>query len=286
MPSHSPWIIDATQETFEQEILRRSDEKPVVIDFWAPWCGPCRMLAPALEQLAESHSGRFILAKVNIDEQPGLAQAFQVQSIPYVVALHKGQVVDAFLGALPPDQLQAWLERIVPSPADELTSAGRTLLPSDPTAAEQKFRAALALQADHAAAKIGLTQCLVESGRLKEARSLLTELEQRGFLEPEAERVKSELEIKSAAAESGGLDAARKAAAAEPNNVPAQIQLAEALAAAGKFQEALDHCLSLIQRDRAGAGIQAKDVMVKILNLTSNTELVATYRRKLASALY
>ena len=286
MPSHSPWIIDATQQTFEQDVLRRADGKPVVIDFWAPWCGPCRMLAPVLEQLAESHGGRFILAKVNIDEQPGLAQAFQVQSIPYVVALDKGHVVDAFLGALPEDQLRAWLERVVPSPADELAGAGRTLLAGDPAAAESKFRAALELQPDHATAKIGLIQCLVETDRLEEARRLMAELQQRGFLEPEAQRVKSELDIKTAAASAGGLEAARSAAAANPGDAQAQIQLAEALAAAGQIPEALDACLALIQRDRTGAGAQAKDAMLKILNLTSDAELAGTYRRKLASALY
>jgi putative thioredoxin len=286
MPSHSPWIIDATQETCEQDVLRRADQKPVVIDFWAPWCGPCRMLAPALEELAESHAGRFILAKVNIDEQPGLAQAFQVQSIPYVVAVRQGQIVDAFLGALPPDQLTAWLERIIPSPADELAAAGRALLGSDPAAAEAKFRAALELQSDHAAAKTGLIQCLAEANQFDEARRLMDELQQRGFLEPEAQRVKSELEIKAAAVESGGVDAARRTAQAQPANVEAQIQLAEALAAAGRLQEALDHCLALIQRDRAGSGAQAKDVMLKILNLTSDAELAGAYRRKLASALY
>lgn len=286
MASPSSWIIDATEASFEQDVLRRSEEKPVVIDFWAPWCGPCRMLAPALERLAESLAGRFLLAKVNIDEEPALAQAFRVQSIPYVVALHKGEVVDAFLGALPPDQLQAWLERIVPSPADELVAAARRLAGSDAAAAERAFREALTLQPEHAAAKSGLAQCLVQAGRLDEARALLGELQRRGYLEPEAERVLSELEIKSAAAAAGGVDAARRAAAAEPGNLRVQIELAEALAASGQFPEALELCLSLIQRDRAGAGAQAKDAMLKILHLMQDSELAGAYRRKLASALY
>lgn len=286
MPAHSDWILDVTEETFERDVIQRSQECPVVIDFWAPWCGPCRALAPALEEQVALQQGRWLLAKVNIDEQPGLAQAFQVQSIPYVVAIDKGQIVDAFRGALPPEQLQAWLQRIVPSEADELVADARRMIADDPSTAAEKLTAALHLQPDHPAAKALLAECRLHQGNLDEARRLIEELQQRGFLEPEAQRVQSELEIRTAAAAAGGVDSARAAAEAHPDNAELQIQLAEALAATGKLNDALDVCLAVIQRDRAGAGVPARDAMLRILNLVPDPDLANTYRRKLASALY
>ncbi len=286
MAVQSDWIRDVTEEMFEQDVIQQSQERPVVVDFWAPWCGPCRALAPALEEQATAQGGRFALAKVNIDEQQGLAQAFQVQSIPYVVAIDKGQVVDAFRGALPPEQLQSWLERIVPSRADELVVQARRLLPDDAEAATGKLNEALQLKPDLPAAKALLAECRLRLGDLESARRLIDELEQRGFLEPEAERVKSELEIKTSAASAGGVAAAREAAAAAPQDAALQISLAEALAASGELGEALDLCLGIIQRDRSGAGVPAKEAMLRILKVVPDGDLANSYRRKLASALY
>ena len=286
MSAHGDWILDVTEETFERDVVQRSQERPVVIDFWAPWCGPCRALAPALEEQVALQQGRWLLAKVNIDEQPGLAQAFQVQSIPYVVAIEKGKLVDAFRGALPLEQLQAWLQHIVPSEADELVADARRLMADDASAAAERLTAALQLQPDHPAAKTLLAECRLHQGNLDEARRLIDELQQRGFLEPEAQRVQSELEIRTAAAAAGGVDSARAAAEGDPDNADLQIQFAEVLAATGRHSEALDLCLSVIQRDRAAAGIPARDAMLRILKLVPDPDLANTYRRQLASALY
>jgi putative thioredoxin len=158
---------------------------------------------------------------------------------------------------------------------------------SDPAGAESRLRQALEVQPEFPAARIVLARVLVRSGRTDEARRLLEELERRGFLEPEAQRVKAELEVVSVARETGGVDAARAAAASRPDDLGLQVRLAEALAAGRQFREALDVCLAVIQRDKLGAGVQAKEAMLAILNLASDdAELAGEYRRKLASVLY
>jgi putative thioredoxin len=287
MPDGNPWVVDVTTSSFPVEVLDRSRTAPVVVDFWAPWCGPCKILAPVLESLAAEYGGRFRLAKVNTEENHQLAYEFGVQSIPYVVAIRDGAMVDAFRGALPEPQVRQWIERILPSPAETLCREAAALEESDPAGAQSRLRQALELQPELPAARIALARVLLRTGQTDEARSLLEALERRGFLEAEAQRVKAELEVVSVARESGGVEAARASAAANPDELGLQVRLAEALAAARQFREALDVCLGVIQRDKLGVGVQAKDAMLSILNLASDdAELAGEYRRKLASALY
>lgn len=287
MATQSPWIINASSETFQTDVVERSMQVPVVIDFWAPWCGPCRQLAPMLEKLAEEFQGQFVLAKINTDESPDLAQAFQIQSIPLVVAIHEGKVVDQFMGVQPEDSLRSWLEALVPSRALQLLKQGEAVEPQDPAGAESLYRDALAAEPENDAVKVALARVTLALGRPDESRAFIDELEARGFLESEAERVKAQLDIEAAAADTGGVEAARAAAQANPDNLPLQIALADALAASRKFQEALEICLQVIQRDRDGVGVQAKDTMLKIFELLGpHSDLVGAYRRKLATLLY
>lgn len=285
MPSNL--VIDATIENFQRDVVEQSVERPVVVDLWAPWCGPCRQLGPILERLAQQYGGKFVLAKVNVDEEQELAAAFGVSSIPHVVAFRGGQPVDQFQGLLPEDQIRQWLERFMPSPVDELVRKGEELEPSDPAAAGQCYRQALELAPDDDSIKIRLARTLLARNLHDECRQIIGELEARGYLEPEAETIKSQLELREAAAEAGGVEEARKAAAAAPDDFELQIKLADALAVAGKHREALDICMSVIDRDKHGAGVQAKETMVKIFDLLGpGSGLVTEYRRKLATALY
>ena len=190
MATTSNWVIDATIETFQRDVIEQSVERPVVVDLWAPWCGPCRQLGPILERLAQEHGGRFVLAKVNVDEEQELAAAFGVSSIPHVVAFRDGQPFEQFQGLMPEDQIREWLERLMPSAADELVRRGEELEASDPAAAGQCYREALELSPDADAIKIRLARTLLARNLNDECRQVIGELEARGYLEPEAESIK------------------------------------------------------------------------------------------------
>jgi putative thioredoxin len=159
---------DVTDLTFETEVLARSDDTPIVIDLWAPWCGPCRTLGPILDAVVDETDGEVALVKVNVDENPQISAAFQVQSIPAVFAVHKRQVVDAFVGALPEDAVREFVGRLrrPPSEADELVALGD----------EPSLRAALELEPDHAGAIVALAELLVGSGATEEALALLARI--------------------------------------------------------------------------------------------------------------
>ena len=162
--------VDVTDATFQTEVLDRSAEVPVVVDLWAPWCGPCRTLGPILEQVIDETEGRVVLTKVNIDENPGIAQSFQVQSIPLVIALKDGQPVDGFLGAYPEHEVRAFVERLLPTEAEseiaDLVEAGD----------EVSLRRALELEPDNEAAVVGLAEVLVERGEHEEALQVLARI--------------------------------------------------------------------------------------------------------------
>jgi putative thioredoxin len=288
MPSpNTAHVINVTMATFQQEVVQKSLEVPVVIDFWAPWCQPCRQLAPILEALANEMGGKFLLAKVNTDEEPDIAQAFRIESLPTVFALVQGQPVDQFSGLMTADQVREWINRLLPSPAQLLAQEGMKLVETDPKAAELKFRQALELEPDEDSLKICLADVTLKQGRLDECATILEALEKRGFLEPEAERLKSTLELQRSAAESGGVENARKAAEADPTNLIAQIQLADAYAASQQHRKALEICLAIVQQDFGEARAEAKSTMLKIFDtLGPASELTGEFRRKLATALY
>lgn len=287
MASHSPWIVETNTKRFESDVIRASAERPVVVDFWATWCAPCRQLTPVLEKLATEFNGRFQLVKINIEENPELAQAFGVQSIPYVVALRDGQPVTEFQGVHPEDKLREWLNSVLPSKADELFKKGRALEAKDAKGALAAYREAAALEPENAALRIAIVRVLLALKQDDEARAIIAELETRGYLEPEAERLKSQLELRAAAAEAGPLDEARKAAAAAPEDLGLQLKLADALAAANRHEESLQVLLAILEKDKAGIGVEAKNTMLRVFDaLGPGSELSSTYRRKLATLLY
>jgi putative thioredoxin len=286
MADTSP-TVEVTAENFQAEVVEASKSIPVIVDFWAPWCGPCRQLGPLLDKIASERTGEVRVAKVNTEAAPDLAAGFGVSSIPYVVAVRDGQIIDEFVGLLPEPTLRAWVDRLVPTPAQKLYHEGATLEETDPGAAIERYRSSLGLEPANDAVKIALARALLATNQDAEAKALVNELATRGFLEPEAEKVKSQLELRASAADAGGVEQARQDAAADPTNPALQIRLADALAVGQQHQEALDILLDVIRNNHGSVRDEARATMVKIFDLLgAQPELVSDYRRKLATALY
>lgn len=275
-------IVNTSAKTFDADVFVKSRDLPVVVDFWAPWCGPCRALAPVLEKLAGEYAGEFVLVKANTDEMPEVAARFNVSGIPAVYAVHNEQIVDFFSGALPESHVRQWLDRVLAAGAVHLA---KRLEPDNPKAAEAKYREILAATPDDPDAKLGLARLMLAQQQFDEAQKLISELDERGYLDAEGQKVKSQLALRGKrTADLAGL---RAAAQANPNDLISQFKLAEALAGAQQYEEALELLLSLVQRDKKGIGQQARDLMVQVfLALPDDSELASNYRRKLSLALY
>ncbi len=284
----SEWIVNTSLETFRQDVIDQSMERPVVVDFWAEWCGPCKQLMPTLEKLANEFAGRFVLVKVNIDENQQIAGAFGVQSIPFVVAMIEGQPVSQFQGVQNEQQIRAWLQEFIPSAAAEAFENGQLHeAEGSSELAEGFYRAAVEHDSEKPAYKIALARVLLALDRAQECREIIDELNLRGFLEPEAQVLLQQLELRSQVEDSGGVQEARAALDANPDDLLLQLKLAEALGADNRFEEACEMCLSIISKDRSGTGLQAKEVMVGILGVMGpKSRMASDLRRRLATAFY
>jgi putative thioredoxin len=274
-------------ENFQQVVVDGSNERPVVIDFWAEWCGPCRRLAPMLERLAAERAGGFTLAKVNTDENPDLAQAFQIDGIPAVFAIREGKIVSRFTGLLPEDELGRFIDSLgeaprgapaEPSPLDRaLELEGR-----DPKAAADAYRAMLATAPDDPAVRVGLARVLLATpGTEAQAAPLLYGVEFGDFAE-EANRLNTTLQLRTVPHSHADLAAAQNASGAE-----AKLALAKVLAARGSYTAALDALLEAADDDRQLGRTSVRELMLKIFDVIGpQSELAADYRRRLQGLLY
>lgn len=275
-------VISTTAETFENDVWETSKKVPVVVDFWAPWCQPCRMLGPLLEKAVEAFQGRVLLVKANTDELPEAAAAFGVQGIPAVFAVWQGAIIASFVGLLPEDRLREWLQRVV---TDVELHQARQAEESDRQQARQIYRRLRAEQPKLAEAAIGLARLALQEDDYATAQQLLDELLQRGYLEPEAEKIRAALELH--AKQQWDVDALRRHAQQNPTDSAAQIRLAEALAAHEQYAEALQILLSVVEREHGALRDQARQAMLTIFRaLPDDSPLTAEYRRRLAAALY
>jgi putative thioredoxin len=277
-------VLETTAATFEQDVLETSKVVPVVVDFWAPWCGPCRTLGPVLEKLAAEYAGRFRLAKVNTEENPELAQAFNVRSIPDVRVVRDGRQVDQFMGALPESQLRAFIEKVVPSPAElEWLRAAELRAAGDPAGATDALRKALELDPGLHPARIGLAATLVAAARHEEAATELDRVPD----DPDWDAQLAALRQAVAFARGGGSESDLSArVAANPADLEARLALAGALAARRAWRDALEHLLEIVRRDKSWRDGEARKQMIAIFNLAGDEDLVGEYRRKLASVLF
>jgi putative thioredoxin len=285
--SSTTWVVEVGEADFEREVLQRSRQVPVVVDFWAPWCGPCRALGPVLERLVGQRGGEVVLAKVNIDEAPNLAGLYRVESIPLVIAFRDGQPVDAFLGVRSEPELVQFLDRLRPSAAEKLLAEAATLENAKPEEAERLYRQVLDQDRTQDAARLGLARLLMARGEDDKAAELLAEAGAVGEIGAEAERLSGILTLKRLARPFGDEAAARQRVAEEPKNATALYELGCVLAAAGRYEEALQTLLSAAERDPKLASSKVREAMVQIFNVIGQRSALADdYRSRLATLLY
>jgi len=280
-------VVEVSDANFAAQVLEASRATPVVVDFWAPWCGPCRALAPVLEKLAGEYHGQFVLAKLNTDENPQTAAQFAIRSIPAVKAFRDGKMVAEFMGAVPESAVREFLGRVVPTPAEKLRLAARTALAEgDFEAAESRLREALKAEPALAAARLDLAEILVARQAWSEADLVLAEL-------PEHERDDRGVQLASRIAlwkSSQTLPAAAQLESElerSPGDQALRLRLAERHAADGQLQAALEDALQIVRADKGALREAARKLMLRVFALAEgDEELVRRYRRLLASAMH
>jgi putative thioredoxin len=285
--STSPFIFDVAEADFASLVLEASRGQPVVVDFWAPWCQPCLMLGPVLERLVEQREGQVLLAKVNVDEAPALAEHFEIASIPAVKAFRDGHVVLEFTGVLPERHLNAFLDQVCAQTGAEAKDEARALEESDPAAAEKAYREALARDDRSDPARLGLARVLLSQNRLDEIADLLAPLAAEGETGEEAQRLTAKVDLRRRAALLGDEAAARRKLAAQPDSAAARLELGTVLAASGQYQAALEMLMAAAERDPKLAAKEVREVMVQVFYaLGTDHELANDYRTRLARLLY
>ena len=272
---------DVNVADFMNEVIERSHEVPVVVDFWAEWCGPCRTLGPMLEQAAETGGGSFELAKVDVDQNQALATQYGVQGIPTVVGFRDGQAVSRFVGAVPQTRLDTWLSELVPSAADKQVDMARDLLlAGDTKAAEDIYRSVLEDDPAHTEAGVGLASLLISEGQAEEASEILTRLP--NTAEVQRLQAAARLSITPAFDEAAALQALEQ----NPADHKLRMDLAASQAARGEHEQALTNWLMVVKADpeiREEARLRMLDVF-KVIG--PDHPLTARFRRDLANALF
>ncbi|HEX6438160.1 MAG TPA: co-chaperone YbbN [Candidatus Binatia bacterium] len=280
------WTIEAGEENFEADVLERSHEVPVLIDFWAPWCGPCRTLGPVLEKLADEYSGKFVLAKINVDESPSLAGAFGVQGIPAVKLIKDGEIAGEFTGALPEPAVREMLSRYLPSEYDEQADEAAELEEQGKSAEAQAiYQSILDAEPNHPKSLLGLGRVLMNAGDRDGALQTLERISPVAEERKVADRLIARLQLQG----DQPVDEAilREKLAAQPDSLEARFELAQALAASDKFEEALGEFLKIVKSDREFRDDGARKAMVQIFDvLPPGDPLVDKYRSELAKVLF
>jgi len=287
-------IKDVTLTTFAADVLDASMEVPVIVDFWAPWCGPCKQLGPLLERLVTEAKGAVRLVKVNIDENPEIAQQLRIQSIPTVYAFKNGQPVDGFMGAIPESQLRQFIQGLggpggegAAEAKDMLAIATEALGKHDLARAAQIFGQILQDDPGQPSAVAGLARCYIESGDIERAKKTLKLVRPDGVADESFRTVAAELSLKERAASAGDLEPLRAKISANPADLQARFDLALGLDAKGARQEAIDQLLEIVRRDRKWNEDAARKHLVTLFEAMGPTDpRTLSARRRLSSLLF
>ena len=280
-------MSDITSQNFAQEVIETSRQVPVLVDFWAPWCGPCRTLGPMLEKLEAEYAGKWKLAKINSDENPELSAQFHVRSIPYVVAFVDGKPVDQFVGVLPEAQLRAFLDRVIPQPAEVAYREGLAASQAgEPTHAREAFQNALAFDPGFDAARFELVNLLLDGGDVHAAQDEFTLLSPKAPQDARYAPLETRLKAAERADTLPDANALRTLVGAEPGNLQARLDLAQQYIAGQDYEAALEQLLAIVERDRAFRDDVARKTMVSVFDMMRDApQAVSHWRRQLGSKL-
>lgn len=280
-------MSDVTLQNFEADVIEMSRQVPVLVDFWAPWCGPCRTLGPMLEKLEAESGGKWKLAKVNVDENQELAAHFGVRSIPHVVAIADGQAVDQFVGVLPESGLREFLDRLTPNPGEQaLHEARERIAAGDAEGARAAFQAALAFDPGADDARLAYTSFLLDHNEVEAAEAEFARLSPRAPQEEGYAAVQTQLEALRNVGDLPDATALIARVQANPADLGARLDLANALIARREYEPALEQLLEIVRRDRGFEEDIGRKTMLSVFDLLAGRpDVVSRWRRQLSAAL-